>query len=104
MQKIKTGDRVIVIAGKDKGKTGKVLQVFPELGKVVVEGVNIGTKFLKPRQAGQKGQKLEYPGPLHVSNVMHIDPKTQKPTRVRIVRAADGKATRVAAKSGEPIA
>lgn len=102
--KIKTGDRVMVIAGKDKGKTGKVLQAFPAIGKVVVEGVNTATKYMRARGAGAKGQKIQFSGPLHVSNVMLIDPKSQKPTRVKIQVAADGKKTRVAAKSGEPIA
>ncbi len=101
--KIKTGDRVIVIAGKDKGKTGKILQVFPELGKVVVEGANVATKYLRSRGAGQKGQKITFSGPLHASNVMLVDPKTQKPTRVKYV-VADGAKKRVAVKSGEPLA
>lgn len=101
--KIKTGDRVIVIAGKDKGKTGKVMQTLPNISRVVVEGVNVATKYVRAR-AGAKGQKIEFSGPMHVSNVMLIDPKTQKPTRVKITVAADGKKTRVAAKSGEPIA
>lgn len=102
--KIKTGDRVMVIAGKDKGKTGKVLQTFPKLGKVVVEGANVSTKYLRARGQGQKGQKIEFPGPLHVSNVMLIDPKTQKPTRVKYAVADGGKKHRVAVKSGEPLA
>lgn len=102
MQKIKTGDRVIVIAGKEKGKTGKVLQVFPELAKIAVEGVNMLTKHVRGRAGSQAGQKVSFPNPLHISNVMLIDPKTQKGTRVRIRREA-GKATRVAARSGEPI-
>lgn len=66
--KIKTGDSVQILAGKDKGKTGKVVQVFPEMNKVVVEGMNLTTKHLRGN-AQQPGKKIEYPAPLHVSNV-----------------------------------
>jgi len=69
--KIKTGDNIRVIAGKDKGKEGKVLQVFPVLERVVVEGVNLMTKHLKKRGA-QAGQKIQFPSPMHVSNVQLI--------------------------------
>lgn len=99
--KLKTGDRVIVMAGKDKGKTGKITQTFPGIDKVVVEGVNQMTKYLR-RQRGTAGQKVSFTGPIHVSNVMLVDPKTSKPTRVRVRRDA-GKMTRVAARSGEVI-
>ncbi|OGL67188.1 50S ribosomal protein L24 [Candidatus Uhrbacteria bacterium RIFCSPHIGHO2_01_FULL_63_20] len=71
--KIKTGDMVRVIAGKDKGKQGKVLQVFPLLERVVVEGVNVRTRHLRGNRAGgQKGQKIQFPSPLNVSNVMMV--------------------------------
>lgn len=80
--KIKTGDTVKIIAGKDRGKTGKVLQVFPELDRVSVEGINLATKHLRRRSATEKGQKIQFPAPLHVSNVMLVDQKTGKPTRV----------------------
>jgi len=80
--KIKTGDKVKVIAGKDKGKEGKVIQVFPALGKVVVEGVNIVKKHLRPQKKGEKGQRIELPGPIHTAKVMLIDPQSGKPTRV----------------------
>ena len=69
--KVKTGDNVKVIAGKDKGKTGKVTQVFPELNKVVVEGMNVSVKHLK-KQGNNPGQRIEYNAPLHVSNVQVI--------------------------------
>lgn len=72
--RIKTGDQVKVMAGKDKGKTGKVLQVFPKAGRVVVEGVNVCKRHLKTRRAGQKGQTVEFFMPIHVSNVMPIGP------------------------------
>jgi len=79
--KIKSGDKVKVIAGKDKGKTGKVLQVFPKLNRASVEGINIAVKHLKGRDK-QAGQKVEFPAPINISNLMLIDPKTNKPTRV----------------------
>ena len=68
--KIRKGDNVKVIAGKDRGKTGKVTQAFPEIGKVVVEGVNTTVKHMKVRKQGEKGQRLEYSGPLAVDNVI----------------------------------
>jgi len=71
--RIKTGDTVKVIAGKDKGKTGKVLQVFPKLNRVVVEGVNVAKKHLRTRQTGQKGQIIEFSMPLSASNVLPLD-------------------------------
>ncbi len=80
--KIKRGDKVAIISGKNRGKTGKVLQVFPNLDKVVVEGVNITIKNTRARRQGEKGQKIEYPAPLHISNVALIDPQTNKPSRV----------------------
>ncbi len=79
--RIKKGDNVKVLAGKDRSKTGKVIQVFPEKGKVVVEGVNTMSKHLKTRKQGEKGQKLEFSGPLQVSNVILLCPKCAKPTR-----------------------
>ena len=74
---IKTGDKVKIIAGKDKGKTGAIIQVFPELQRVVVEGLNIAVKHIKKR-GNQPGQKIEFPAELHVSNVMIIDSKTRE--------------------------
>jgi large subunit ribosomal protein L24 len=79
---IRKGDNVKVIAGKDKGKTGKVTQVFPAMNKVVVEGVNATTKHLRTQKQGEKGQKLEYNSPLTAANVMLICPKCAKPTRI----------------------
>lgn len=80
--RIKKGDNVKVIAGKDRGKTGKVIQAFPERDRVVVEGVNAMAKHLKVRKQGAKGQKVEFSGPINASNVMLICPKCAKPTRV----------------------
>jgi len=80
--KIIKGDKVKVLAGKDNGKTGKVLQVFPEKQRVSVEGVNILIKHLRPRRQGEKGQRVEFPAPLNISNLMLVCPKCSKTTRV----------------------
>lgn len=101
--KIKKGDNVMVMAGKDRGKTGKVIQVFPMEGKVVVEGVNATVKHAKTRKQGEKGQKIEYNGPINASNVMLVDAKTGKPTRVGYKVMEDGRKVRVMKKSGETI-
>ncbi len=101
--KIKTGDTVKIIAGKDKGKTGKVIQCFPKLNKVVVEGCNILVKHLKPQRQGEKGQRIEFAAPIHVSNVMLICPHTKKPTRVGYKILEGGVKKRFSKKSGEII-
>jgi len=80
--KIKTGDKVRVIAGKDKGKEGAVLQVFPKLERVVVEGVNILTRHLRARGSAAPGQKIRFPSPLHLSNVKLVSGKSGKAGRV----------------------
>jgi len=80
--KIKKGDKVKILAGKDKGKTSKVLQVFPKENKVSVEGVNLLIKHLRPKKQGEKGQKIQFPAPLDISKVMLICPKCNKSTRV----------------------
>ncbi|TAN34069.1 50S ribosomal protein L24 [Patescibacteria group bacterium] len=80
--KIKTNDKVRLIAGKDRGKEGKVVQTFPAEGKVVVEGANMMTKHVRARKSGEKGQKISLAGPVQVSNVMLICPKCGKETRV----------------------
>ncbi len=99
---IKKGDKVIVITGADKGKTGIVQRAYPKLNKVVVEGVNIRKKHRKPTQNNPEGSILEVYAPIHVSNVALIDPKTKKPTRVG-VRIEKGQKVRYAKKSGELI-
>ncbi len=103
--KIKTGDFVQIIAGKDKGKKGKVIQVFPRYGKVIVEGANLRTKHIRSRQRGEKGQKIEFPAPIDASNVTVVCPKTGKPTRIGYKVSVDssGKKTkvRIAKASGE---
>ncbi|PIW36870.1 MAG: 50S ribosomal protein L24 [Candidatus Kerfeldbacteria bacterium CG15_BIG_FIL_POST_REV_8_21_14_020_45_12] len=91
--RIKVGDKVQVIAGDDKGKVGKVTQVLAQDALVVVEGVNQRVKHLKSSRKDEKGQRIEFFGPIHISNVMLVDPETQKPTRVgaEIVKGEDGK-------------
>ncbi len=100
--KIKTGDKVRVLAGKDKGKEGKVLQVFPKLERVVVENVNLMTKFLK-RRGTTKGQAIKFPSPLHVSNVRIISEKSGKSGRVGfafVAKDGDKKKVRVIRSKG----
>lgn len=81
--KIKSGDIVKIIRGKDRGKTGKVLQILTKLGKASVEGINLLTKNLKTQKEGQKGQRIQFPAPLTIANLMLICPKCNKPTRVK---------------------
>lgn len=100
--KIKVGDNVQVIAGKDKGKTGKVLRTLRDEDKVIVEGVNVISKAKKQTKK-EKGGFEDITKPIHVSNVMLVDPKENKPTRIGIIEK-DGKRVRVAKKSGEVLA
>lgn len=103
MQKIRKGDEVIVIAGKDKSKRGKVLRVLPSVDKVVVQGINVVTKHVKPTRQNQRGGIERREAPIHISNVSIADPQTGKPTRVRIQTLEGGRKVRVAVKSGEQI-
>ncbi len=80
--RLKKGDSVKVLSGKDKGKTGKILEVLPKIFKVVVEGVNTHTRFEKSKKAGQPGKKVEFFSPLPISKVQLLDPDSGKPTRV----------------------
>jgi large subunit ribosomal protein L24 len=100
--KIKKGDRVVVLSGKDKGKHGEVVRSMPKEGKVVVSGVNIAVRHRKPSQANPQGGLERTEAPMHVSKVAIEDPKSGKPTRIRY-EERDGKKVRVAAKSGEVI-
>jgi large subunit ribosomal protein L24 len=100
--RIKTGDEVVCISGKDKGKTGKVLHVHPKDERVVVDGLNIVKRHTRPRPPNEPGGVIEKPAPIHWSNVALIDPKDGRPTRVRFIEA-DGKRVRVAARSGEKL-
>jgi len=100
--KIKKKDTVLVIAGKDKGKKGEVLQVYPEKQRVLVAKVNMVTKHKKPTQSEPGGRQTKE-APIHISNVMLIDPKSEKPTRVRYDKLASGERVRVSKKTGEVI-
>ncbi|GAO38280.1 50S ribosomal protein L24 [Sphingomonas changbaiensis NBRC 104936] len=100
--KIKKGDKVVVLSGKDKGKTGEVTRAMPKDGKVVVSGINIATRHKKPSQVNPQGGLERTEAPLHVSKVALADPKSGKATRVRF-ETRDGKKVRVAVKSGEVI-
>ncbi|WP_203334936.1 50S ribosomal protein L24 [Planococcus beigongshangi] len=97
---VKKGDKVKVISGKDKGKTGVVLTALPKKDRVVVEGINIIKKHTKPNQANPQGGIVSQEAAIHVSNVMLLDPKSGEPTRVGY-KIEDGKKVRVAKKSGE---
>jgi large subunit ribosomal protein L24 len=100
--KIKKGDSVVVLSGKDKGRTGIVSKVIPKDGKIVVEGVNVAARHRKPSQANPQGGIDRAPAPMAISKVAIADPKDGKPTRVRF-EERDGKKVRVAVKSGETI-
>ena len=100
--KIKKGDRVVILSGKDKGKHGEVTKSMPKDGKVVVSGVNIITRHKKPSQGSPQGGLERSEAPMHVSKVAIEDPKTGKASRVRF-EERDGKKVRVAVKSGEVI-
>ena len=100
--KIKKGDNVIVLAGKNKGKKAKVLRALPKENKVIVEGVNVVKKHQKSSKSGKKGETVEKTLPIHVSNVALLDPKSGKATRVTYKKEGDKK-IRVAQKSGQKI-
>ena len=106
--RIRRDDVVKVIAGKARGKTGRVLRVNPKRQQVFVEGLNIQKRHQRPhavrdtQRGGEVGGVIEKEGPIHVSNVMLLDPKTNEPTRVRISREG-GRRVRVAVRSGEPL-
>jgi large subunit ribosomal protein L24 len=107
--KIRRGDTVTVISGKDRGKTGKVLRVDPSKQRVIVEGLNMVKRATRPqtlrdtqRASQQAGGIIEKEGPIHISNVMFVDPKNDKPTRLGVSRAG-GKRVRIARRSGAEI-
>jgi large subunit ribosomal protein L24 len=102
-QKIRKGDKVVVLSGKDKGKTGEVVRSMPKDMKVVVSGVNVAVRHRKPSQLNPQGGLERKEAPMHVSKVAIADPKTGRPTRVRFETGKDGKKFRVAARSGEKI-
>jgi large subunit ribosomal protein L24 len=100
--KIKKGDSVVIRSGKDKGRTGTVLQVMPKDDKVLVAGINVAVRHRKPDQSNPQGGIDRREAPMHISKVSLADPKDGKPTRVRF-ETKDGKKVRVAVKSGETI-
>ncbi len=100
--KIKTKDKVVVLAGRDKGKTGTVLRVMPSENRVVVQGVNMVKKHQR-QTARSEGGIMEIEAPIHVSNVAHVDPKDSKPTRVGFKFLEDGRKVRYSKRSGEII-
>jgi large subunit ribosomal protein L24 len=100
--KIKKGDKVVVITGRDKGKTGEVKQVLPAENRVVVDGVNMVKRHTAP-STGNAGGIVEKEASIHVSNIAYVDPKTDKPTRVGYKTLEDGRKVRYAKRSGEII-
>lgn len=101
--KIHTGDTVLIISGKDKGKQGTVMRVLPEKSRLVIEGINMRVRHIR-KTVQEAGQRIKYEASIHVSNVMLLDPKSKKPTRVGYkVDAKTGNKTRVARMSGEAL-
>jgi large subunit ribosomal protein L24 len=97
------GDTVRVLRGEDKGREGKVLRVFRKTGRLTIEGVNMVKRHRKARRAEEKSEIIDMPAPIHHSNVMLLDPKSGRPTRIRRRVDADGTKERLSAKSGEAI-
>ena len=100
--KVKKGDKVVVLTGKDKGRSGEVVKVIPEKDRVVVQGVNMVTRHQRPSQMDPGGIK-RFEAPIHMSNVAHADPRDGKPTRVGFKTDEHGRKTRFAKRSGESI-
>ena len=101
--KLKTGDKVIVISGSNKGKEGTISKILKDENRVVVSGVNLKKKHLKPKNNNGTGEIIEVEAPIHASNVMLLDPKTKKPTRVKIEKYEKGKKIRISKKSNQKI-
>ena len=100
--KIKKGDTVLIISGNDRGRTSKVLRVFPKAEKILAEGINIRKKHIRPKKAGEKGQIIEVPGTLDISNVKLICPKCKKVTRPGY-KVEKGRKYRICKKCGQEI-
>ena len=98
--KIKKGDNVVVISGRDKGKSGEVLRVFPAESRLVVQGIHIARRHTRQRM-GDPGGIVEKELSIHVSNIAHVDPQTRRPTRVGYKFLEDGRKVRIARRSGE---
>lgn len=103
MPQIKKNDEVVVIAGKHKGTRGKVLKVLPKSDRVIVQGVQVVTRHVKPDRDNPQGGLVRQEAPIHISNVMVADPKDGKPTRVRIKTLESGQRVRVSVRSGEQL-
>lgn len=102
MLKIKKGDKVEIVTGKDQGKQGEVISVFPGTEKVLVKGLNVVTKHVKSKQHGAKGERIQVESPMHISNVMLVCPETKKKTRVGFI-VKNGEKIRVSKKSNKEI-
>lgn len=100
--KIKKSDNVIIITGKDKGKKGKVIKAIPSNDRVIVEGINIKKRHMRPKKSGQKGQIIEIPASVHISNVQIIESKTGAPTKIGS-KIVNGKKIRISKKTGGEI-
>jgi len=101
--KIKTGDTVKILSGKDKGKTGKVIKVLPKIGKAVVENVNIHTRFQRAKKAGEPGKKVTFFAALSSSKLMLVDPNSGQPSRVSFTFLENGSKQRIAKASGKAV-
>jgi large subunit ribosomal protein L24 len=98
---VRKGDTVQVIAGRDKGKVGEILQAFPKTSKVIVKGVNVKTKHVKPQQDGESGRIVNFEGPIHSSNVMLYSTKQKVASRICYSFTEDGRKVRMLKKTGE---
>ena len=101
--KLKKGDKVMVIAGKNRGQTSTIVRTLPSRTMVVLDGLNLVKRHRRPSASNRKGQIVDKTMPIHASNVMLIDPKSGKPTRIKITRSADGARQRIAVKSGQEV-
>jgi large subunit ribosomal protein L24 len=101
--RIKSGDTVKILSGKDKGKTGKVIRVMPKLGKAVVESINMRTRFEKAKNAGEPGKKITFPANIQISKLMLVDPNSGDSTRVSYKILENGTKQRIAKVSGKAV-
>jgi large subunit ribosomal protein L24 len=101
--KIRKGDTVKILSGKDKGKTGKIITVLPKAGKIVVENVNMHTRFERSRKAGEKGKKIDFPAPFQASKAMLIDPNSGSTSRVGYKFLENGNKQRIAKQSNKAV-
>ena len=104
LARIKKGDEVIVLAGKERGKRGVVRQVNPDKGTALVQDINISKRHMKPTGGARQAGIVDKEQPIHLSNLALVDPKTSRPTRVRVRELANGKKVRIAIASGEQMA